>query len=363
MMNQDPQADPPPSLSIVCSCYNHGRYLSGFLEALAAQTDGRFEVIVIDDASTDDSLTLIQAAADPRIRIVARGVNRGYCASLNEGVQLARADVVAFLASDDLPHPQYVERVLASLKSAPTAIAAYVELDRISQDGISLGEPCRLPSTVARHEILRRSFLGQNQLPSPGMAIRRDFAKAWILPEGTVQYSDWMLQNRILMSGEIVMHEEQLVRYRVSATSLSARSPGSMARDLLETRIMMDDFLKIQDMDFLAQVFPVELQAYASLPLRHLPYVLGRLALLSDIPEKRAWGYEIIMRHISEPGVAESLQALAGFTHMDLMALAPTEAAGRIEEIRMLRRQTRHLRRWIAALGCGFALALWALCK
>jgi glycosyltransferase involved in cell wall biosynthesis len=363
MTNQDPQADLPPSLSIVCSCYNHGRYLKGFLEALAAQTDGRFELIVIDDASTDDSLAVIQAAGDPRIRLVARGVNRGYCASLNEGIQLARADVVAFLASDDLPHPRYVERALAALKSAPSAIAAYVELDRISQDGVSLGEPCRLPSTADRYEILRRSFLGQNQLPSPGMAIRRDLAKAWILPEGTVQYSDWMLQNRILMSGEIVMLEEQLVRYRVSTSSLSARSPASMARDLLETRIMMDDFLKIQDMDFLAQVFPVEMKPYAGLPLRHLPYILGRLALLSDITEKRSWGYEAIMRHLSEPGVAEALQALTGFTHKDLMALAPTEAAGRIEEIRHLRRRTRHLRRWIVALACGFALALWVLCK
>ncbi|MBV5276661.1 hypothetical protein JZU56_02160, partial [bacterium] len=83
---------------------------------------------------------------------------------------------------------------------------------------------------VSRHELLRNSFLGQNQLPSPGMAIKRNLAQALILPEGVVQYSDWMLQNRILMSGEIVMLEEQLVRYRVSTPSLSARSPASMAR-------------------------------------------------------------------------------------------------------------------------------------
>ena len=364
MLNQDPQAGAPPSLSIVCSCYNHGRYLNGFLDALAAQTDGRFEVIVIDDASTDDSLAVIKATSDPRIRLVARDDNRGYCASLNEGVQLARADVVAFLASDDLPHPRYVEQVLAALQSVPTAIAVYVELDRMAQDGVSLGEPCRLPSKVSRHEILRRSFLGQNQLPSPGMAIRRDFAKARLLPEGTVQYSDWILQNRILMNGEIVMLEQQLVRYRVSASSLSARSHGSMARDLLETRIMMDDFLKIQDMDFLAQVFPVEMKPYADLPLRHLSYVLGRLALCSDIPEKRSWGYEIIMRHLSEPGVAESLQSLCGFTHKDLMALTPTDNALLVEASRRRRRRDR--RRLRAALAIGFLgllAALWSVLR
>jgi glycosyltransferase involved in cell wall biosynthesis len=352
-----------PLLSIVCPSYNHGGLVASFIESLLVQTDARFEVIIIDDASSDNNLSVIKAHDDPRIRLVARKVNRGFCSSINEGILLSRADYVAILASDDLAHPRYVERVIKAFETSPLAVAVYVELDRMSEDGTTLNNPCRLPVRCSRLEILRRSFLGENQFPCPGMAFRREVAQGLLLPEGTVQYSDWMLQNRILMSGEIVMLEEQLVRYRVSTSSLSARSPASMARDLLETRIMMDDFLKIQDMDFLAQVFPVESKPYAGLPLRHLPYVLGRLALLSDNPEKRSWGYEIIMRHLSEPGVSESLQALAGFTHKDLMALAPTEAAARIEEIRLLRRRTRHLRRWIVALACGLALALWVLCK
>ncbi|MBV5276660.1 hypothetical protein JZU56_02155, partial [bacterium] len=108
---------------------------------------------------------------------------------------------------------------------------------------------------------------------------------------------------------------------------------------------------------------PVEMKPYTGLPLRHLPYVLGRLALLSDIPEKRSWGYEVIMRHLSAPGVAESLQALAGFTHKDLMGLAPTEAAARTEEVRQLRRRLRHLRRLALVLAGGLALALLALLR
>jgi glycosyltransferase involved in cell wall biosynthesis len=348
-------------ISIVCASYNHGEQVAAFLDSLVTQTDGRFEVIVIDDASTDNNLAIIRSYDDSRIRVVARHVNRGFCASLNEGILLAKTDIVAFLASDDLAHPRYVERVLAAFANSPSAIAAYVELDRMGLDGVSLGEPCTLPSGVSRHELLRNSFLGQNLLPSPGMAIRREVARALLLPEGTVQYSDWMLQNRILMRGDVLMIKEPLVRYRVSPSSLSARSLGSIARDQLETRIMMDDFLKIQDMDFLRQVLPEEIKAYASLPAVHMPYVLGRLALLSDIHEKRCWGYEVIMRHLSEPGMAESLRQHAGFTHKDLMGLAPTEAAAQTEEVRQLRRRLRHLRRWAFVLAGGLALALWVL--
>ena len=105
MLNQDPGTGANPAISVVCSCYNHGRFIGAFLEAMAAQTDGRFEVIIIDDASGDDSLAVIKACHDPRIKLVARERNRGYCASLNDGIRLARADVVAFLASDDLFTP------------------------------------------------------------------------------------------------------------------------------------------------------------------------------------------------------------------------------------------------------------------
>jgi len=353
--------NPAPLLSIICPSYNHGHYVVSFIESLKAQGEPRWELIIIDDASTDDNLARMKTVTDSRVRVIARDYNHGVTAGMNEGVRLARAEVVAFIASDDLARPRYVERVLAAFAASPSAIAAYVELDRMDPGEDSLGEPCLLPATADRLGLLRNSFLGHNQLPSPGMAVRREVALGLLLPEGTVQYSDWIFQNRILLMGDIVLIREQLVRYRVSPSSLSARTLGSAARDTLETRIMMDDFLKIQDMAFLRQVFPEEIKAYASLPAVHMPYVLGRLALLSDIHEKRCWGYEVIMRHLSEPGMAESLRQHAGFTHKDLMGLAPTEAAAQTEEVRRLRRRLRHLRRWAFVLAGGLVLALWVL--
>jgi glycosyltransferase involved in cell wall biosynthesis len=360
-MSRENSPSEKPAISIVCPSYNHGKLIDGFVRSLIAQTDGRFEAIIIDDASSDDILPVVQSYQDSRLRVIKRQENRGFGASLNEGIIEAKADIVAFIATDDLLNPNYVERVVAAFVDSPSAVAAYVELDRMGPDGASLNKPCRLPVGRTRIQALRDSFLGQNQLPSPGMAIRRDLAVGLLLPEGTVQFSDWMLQNRILINGDIVMLGEQLVRYRVSSSSLSAQSLGSAARDTLETRIMMDDFLKIRDMDFLRQVFPEETKPYATLPAVHIPYVLGRLALLSDIHEKRCWGYETIMRHLSEAGMADSLRQQAGFKHKDLMGLAPTEAAERIDEIRRLRRRLRHQRRWIIVLAVGLALALWAL--
>lgn len=347
-----------PKISVVCPSYNHGRYVGDFLRSMLAQQDPRWELIIIDDGSTDDNLAQIARISDPRIRVIARTHNRGVAAGMTEGVTMASAEIIAFLASDDVAHPRYISSLIASFEANPRASAVYVSLERIDEQGVSLGRQSRLPAVWSRHELLRKSFLGPNQLPSPGMALRGEAARSLRLPEGVVQYSDWMWHNQILMRGDVVLIEEQLVRYRVSSASLGYRTTCSLAREMLETCVMMDDFLAIKDMAFLAQVFPSEIIPYQSLPARHIPYVLGRLALLSEIPEKRCWGYETIMRHLSGPDMAESLREHADFTHKDLMALVPTEAASLVEDARRLRRQVRHLRRWAVVLAVGLMAAL-----
>lgn len=277
-------------ISVVCPSYNHAKYVGGFLQSMLAQDDPRWELIIIDDCSTDDNVLQIKKITDPRIRVIVRTYNRGVAAGMTEGVALASAEIIAFMASDDLAHPKYISSLIASFQANPRAVAVYASLERIDEHGVRLSHQSRLPAAWSRHELLRNSFLGANQLPSPGMALTQEAARSLYLPEGVVQYSDWMWQNQILIRGEVVLLAEQLVRYRVSSTSLSYRTTRSLAREMLETRVMMDDFLAIKDMEFLAQVFPREIIPYRTLPPRHIPYVLGRLALLSDIPEKRCWG-------------------------------------------------------------------------
>jgi len=352
-----------PLVSFVCPSYNHAKFVGEFIHSLLAQTNGRWELIIIDDASTDDNLAQIGKFNDGRIRLIARDSNRGVTAGMNEGIRHAKANIIAFLASDDLALPSYVEKIVSTFAESPDAIAVYVELNRVDENGVSHKRRSLLPAGLSRLQILRKSFLGHNPLPSPGMAMRRDFIQEILLPEGVVQYSDWMLHNRILMRGDVVMLEEQLINYRVLSSSLSARSTGSIARDILETRIMLDDFLAIKDMAFLEKIFPEEIKPYRTLPARHIPYVVGRLALLAEIPEKRCWGYEVIMRHISEPNIADSLRDLAGFNHKDLMALTPLDGAIIVDEVRMLRRRVRHLRRWICAFSIGFAATIWLILR
>ena len=359
-----------PTVSVILPSYNHAKYVDACISAFLCQTFQDFELIIIDDASTDDTVARIRSYEDPRITLIAREHNRGVAAGMNEGFRRAKAEVVCFFATDDLPDSDYLKQVVSVFERAPSAVAAYFPLRKIREDGTAMEQDCFLPYGVGRFEILRRSFLQGNQLPSPGMVIRRESALKSRLPEGVCQYSDWMFNNRLLLIGEIYLGEQPLLSYRVSPSSLSAPSQGSISRDRLETRIMLDDFLEVREMSVLAQIFPEEIKPYAMLPDKHIPFVLGRIALLSDNPEKRSWGYEVIMRHLSGPEVAESLRLHAGFTFKDLMAMTPgltsskTDELGRLHgEVHRLRRRVRRFRRILVALVCALALAGWIICR
>ena len=91
-------------LTAVLTNFNHGRYLSRSLGSILEQTRPPDEVIVIDDASTDDSIAIIDALLPgfPNARLVRNLVNQGVIANLNDGLRLARGEYVHFAAADDV---------------------------------------------------------------------------------------------------------------------------------------------------------------------------------------------------------------------------------------------------------------------
>lgn len=108
-----------PIVSIGMPIFNAGRYLRKAVLSILQQTLSQWELIIIDDASTDGALDSIQDLHDPRIRIVRGTENRGLAARLNEAVGLARGRYFARMDQDDISHPERLARQLAFLESHP----------------------------------------------------------------------------------------------------------------------------------------------------------------------------------------------------------------------------------------------------
>jgi glycosyltransferase involved in cell wall biosynthesis len=112
-----------PSVTIVVPNYNHARYLPESLGSIAAQTQAPDRILVIDDASTDDSVAVISRFITdrPTWKLIQLERNRGVVAVQNEAIRAADTDWIGFLGADDALHPAYLEKALDQAARFPEA--------------------------------------------------------------------------------------------------------------------------------------------------------------------------------------------------------------------------------------------------
>src|SRR5205809_2814761 len=112
-----------PSLSVVVPNYNHSQFLPAALGAILEQSVPASEVIVIDDASTDNSLEILNGFArkHPNLKVHRNEKNQGVLFGMRRGIELARSDYVLFAAADDQVLPGFFEKSLRLLARHPEA--------------------------------------------------------------------------------------------------------------------------------------------------------------------------------------------------------------------------------------------------
>ena len=108
-----------PKVSLILAVRNGMPYLPEAIKSLLAQTFSDFELILIDDASTDGSLDYLQSLSDPRIRLQRNQRQKGLAASLNIGLDLAQGEYIARMDADDISLPRRLERQVAYLQTHP----------------------------------------------------------------------------------------------------------------------------------------------------------------------------------------------------------------------------------------------------
>ncbi len=110
---------PAPRVTVLMPAYNAGRYLAQALDSVCRQTFEDFELLVIDDGSTDDTRLVLERCHDPRLRTVLHSTNAGLVVRLNEGLALARGALIARLDADDVAHPSRLALQVAALDRDP----------------------------------------------------------------------------------------------------------------------------------------------------------------------------------------------------------------------------------------------------
>lgn len=224
-----------PTFTVVVPLYNAERYIAATLDSVLAQTDRDFEVVVINDASTDGGPAIVEGyiARDRRFRMITQD-NRGLAGARNSGIRHARGRFIALLDADDLWTPHKLARHRAHLDANPAIGVSFAPSLFIDENGESLGlaQTPRLDGIDAEH-VFCRNPVGNGSAAVLRRAMLDDIAFVVAAPEGPRtcwfdetfrQSEDIEMWTRIVATtgwrfGGIV---EALTLYRVNSGGLSA---------------------------------------------------------------------------------------------------------------------------------------------
>ena len=193
-----------PRLSYIVLSYNYQQFIGTTIRSILDQTVRDFEIVVVDDASHDRSVEVIQAFADPRIRLFVNETNRGGAASYNRAVEAARGEWLVNLDADDWIAPQKAEIQLKAIAADPLLDIVGTYVNFVDENGARHPNAEELEThTNAAHELDRvDTWIGVNPLCRSSTMVRRSsHLRIGLDDPAMVRAPDYELWTRALRHG------------------------------------------------------------------------------------------------------------------------------------------------------------------
>lgn len=254
------------SLSVIVTSFNHEKYIEEAINSVLGQTFDDFELIIWDDASTDDSWHLISHFTDPRIKAFRNVERKRAIWGLNNAIsKVASGRYIAIHHSDDAWEPGKLEQQVAFLDGHPDIGAVFTNALAIGEGGSPLLDESHFYFNVfdqpnrTRHEWLRFFFAGQNALCHPSVLIRKVcYDNCGLYRFGIAQIADLDMWIRVCLQYEIHVLPEKLVRFRVrdNDANSSSNTRTTRIRASYEFHKLWPNYRKLGSIVELMKVFP-----------------------------------------------------------------------------------------------------------
>lgn len=228
--------DQNKKVSIIIPTYNRAESIGTSIQSILDQTWQNYEIIVVDDGSTDNTRQIVENYVDDRIRYIYMEKNGGASRARNIGIELAESDFIAFLDSDDEWLPEKLQKQMKVMLEAPKTVGmVYCRMKGTKKDGTTLicPEPWR-PIEKLQGNILL-PLLEENVIGTPAVLVRRECLKqTGVFDENLKCIEDWELVLRIAEKWQIEFVDDILVEVHFSEGSIS-----NNFKDYVETRCYM----------------------------------------------------------------------------------------------------------------------------
>lgn len=207
-----------PLISVIMPCYNMASYVSDSIKSVIAQTYPHWELLIVDDASSDETVNIIKsyAQADSRIKFAIKKQNSGISDTRNQCIQMAQGQFLAFLDADDIWHPEKLEKQL-SFMLAKNIGFTYSTYDWIDEDGKIMNKFINTIGNLDYKTYLRNTIIGCSTVMVNKAIIGDVFVPKFRTSEDTATWLDILRKG--LMAYAI---DESLVSYRIRRKSASS---------------------------------------------------------------------------------------------------------------------------------------------
>lgn len=297
-----------PLVSLVIPTFNYARFLPEAIASALRQDYPNLQILISDDASTDDSAAVIRrlAASDPRVRIVAQPRNLGMVAHWNWCLRETRGAYVKFLFGDDAFNSAHaISRLVALLETHPSAVIATSA--RRVMDGASrpldLWNPLRRAGLHEGRDVIGRCFVAnQNLVGEPSAVLLRRSALDRGFSPGFRQLVDLELWLHLLENGDLAYTPEPLVAFRRHDAQQSHVHHSSAVAQL-ETLQLVAQFLDLPEKRSAARLSEFDYRLIQFRATRYLRKAERRLPGAASLPGEvavplpSAWRLACQVRH------------------------------------------------------------------
>lgn len=320
-----------PKVSVILTSFNHEKYIREAMDSVLNQSFTDFELIIWDDASTDDSWSVINSYSDQRIKAFRNEENKRPIFGVIKAIsEVATGEYIAMHHSDDVWELDKLEKQVAYLDVHPGIGAVFSNALAIAEDSSPLADEKHSYFNMfdqpnrTRHEWLRFFFISGNALCHPSVLIRRAcYEDCGLYRYGFAQLGDFDMWMRLCLKYEIHVLPERLIRFRVrdNEANASGNRPETRIRVTYENYKLLPNYRKIKSFDNLVKVFPFA-EKHNRNEETDIDFALAMVALEEKpFAFTPLFGLDLLFEIISDPKRAANIKRLYDFDYQSFIAL------------------------------------------
>lgn len=330
-MNTLPNNINTPRVSVILTSFNHDKFIREAIDSVLNQTFTDFELIIWDDASTDNSWAVISSYSDPRIKAFRNEVTKRGIYGINKAIaDVASGVYIAIHHSDDVWELDKLGKQVAFLEGHADVGAVFTNALATDERGVPLADKSHTYCNIfnqpnrTRHEWLRHFFLSGNALCHPSILIRKScYLNCGLYRLGLGQLGDFDMWVRLCAQYEIHVMVDRLIRFRVrdGEMNTSGNRPESRIRLFNENQKVLQLYRTILGQDDIFKTFP-DFISYDRGEDTDPEYVLSRVCLESGgFFLWQLLAIEILFDIINNPPRRQAIEEVYGFTPGDFIAI------------------------------------------